>query len=530
MPLEGRENSMAKLTFQAFLDTYRSKPVVQQVIEVTDVHVRMKNSRGNSFTFPWPEMHWVFDAMHDMQSRVSKVWPSTWIEGTRQATDNHMFRNVDDILFERADRESGGTVLASWGSQKLVYDLIHLITCWLNEQTPVDEIITRQTGTKFADILRAQERWDQSMRFTNATAVTAAPQRDRPRTKVSGDAETLALVRAILAYRNVVLEGVAGTGKSFAIATLKAHFDKVTTVVFHGSSDYEGFVEGLRPVAGAFETYPGVMLEACREAAKNPSNRYLLVLDEINRANAAKVLGDLLLALEPSKRVGAPNADAVLSWEGGDLPPSFIEQEFKVQLQALRTNPATGSQYRGLLVVPDNLYVLATMNTTDRSVGQLDLALRRRFVTRRMEPLPAHELESRMAHSPDLLSSIRVWEALNQAVERLVGPDAMLGHSYFFEFDEARRRAEVEGTEVLGPERLWLDMLLPQLGESLVGFGAVARLEDLRAALASTFGSLNPLRWLVARGAGLDATCAVRVDDQVLTWVSGQTGSPAATS
>jgi len=288
------------------------------------------------------------------------------------------------------------------------------------------------------------------------------------------------IVSTLRAYRNVVIEGVAGTGKSHLIQSLKKEFggERVWVMVFHPATSYEDFVEGLRPQGNDFVPRDGLFLDLCRRAARSP-DMWVLVIDEINRANTAKVLGDLLYAIESSKRVVADKADAILSAEESepdgeaDIPSTVLQLE--------RRGKNTGRTFRQRFVVPDNLLILGTMNTTDRSVGTLDLALRRRFVVLRMQPMDPSSLknELRKRHegnraAVELDMDIDEWFRLNQKLGTSIGPDALLGHSYFFDFAAARARSvAAEGLNA------WRDLLLPQLGEIFVAFNAVDRIDEL---------------------------------------------------
>lgn len=295
------------------------------------------------------------------------------------------------------------------------------------------------------------------------------------------------VVDLLRAYRNVIVEGVAGTGKSHVIGDLIRHFgqDRVQVMVFHPSSSYEDFVEGIRPVAQGFDVRDGEFLAFCRKAAALPDEDFVFVIDEINRANTSKVLGDLLLSIEASKRVSPEAAHEILAATFHDPE---VESEW-VSLQVERTVGDAGS-YRQRFCVPSNVLIFGTMNTTDRSVGNLDLALRRRFVFARREPIGAEELVA-LVGKPSLNAAIDAWQQLNSNL-RNVSADALLGHSYFFQFKQAEESV-TDGLDI------WRDLLLPQLAEILIAFNAVERLEELLAGVDT--GECT----LIKVGAGIDA-------------------------
>ena len=287
---------------------------------------------------------------------------------------------------------------------------------------------------------------------------------------------------SLLPSTNIILEGVPGTGKSHEITRVsKSGFAQpITTIVMHPAIGYEDMIEGVRPTAGGFESganlnpkpgakwfyecfgedasrtpsgtespfgvRAGQFLLACARACKDPERKFLVVLDEINRCNVPRAFGELLLSIEASKRWHWN--EGTKKWEG-DSP--------------CVTHPYSGLQF----FVPDNLYILGTMNTSDRSVAPLDQALRRRFAFHRLEPMSPADLKQALdgfGASALVGSAIDCWHALNKTLEAELGADMMLGHSYFF---DAKRLREQGSEEAEALRSTWRYSLLPQLFEIL---------------------------------------------------------------
>jgi len=145
------------------------------------------------------------------------------------------------------------------------------------------------------------------------------------------------------AKKNVILQGPPGVGKSFAAQKLAYALmgavdrDRLAFVQFHQSYSYEDFVEGFRPNGDGFVLRTGKFVKFCRKAAEDPTRRYVFIIDEINRGNLSKILGELMLLIEPDKRDP--------KWQ---MQLAYGDEEF---------------------YVPENLYLLGLMNTADRSLA-----------------------------------------------------------------------------------------------------------------------------------------------------------------
>jgi len=186
-------------------------------------------------------------------------------------------------------------------------------------------------------------------------------------------------------------------------------------VTFHQSYGYEEFVEGLRPVLDEeaesasvrYEIRPGAFKELCRKARLSPDQRFAMVIDEINRGNISKIFGELITLIEPDKR------------EGSDTPISV-------------TLPYSGESFS----VPQNVDIIGTMNTADRSLALLDTALRRRFDFIPVLPDSRDESGSplfglKVTWGEQIINVPKMLSAINQRIEALYDRDHCIGHAYF---------------------------------------------------------------------------------------------------
>ncbi len=217
--------------------------------------------------------------------------------------------------------------------------------------------------------------------------------------------------------KNLILQGPPGTGKTwlakrlaFALMGQKDE-SKVRAVQFHPNLSYEDFVRGWRPTGeGKLSLADGVFMEAIKAASKDPASTFVVVIEEINRGSPAQIFGELLTLLEAGKRT--PNEALELCYPDADG----------------RRRPVH---------IPENLYVIGTMNIADRSLALVDLALRRRFAFVGLEPrLGAAWREwvvKECAVDPDLVADIehRIAELNDQiAADARLGKQFRIGHSY----------------------------------------------------------------------------------------------------
>lgn len=257
--------------------------------------------------------------------------------------------------------------------------------------------------------------------------------------------------------RQVILYGPPGTGKTYlaqAVAEALGGKGHVTLVQFHPSYSYEDFFEGYRPAtskdgAVSLQLVPGPLRKVVDLARGNSTEPYFLIVDEINRANLAKVFGELYFLLEYRDRT------IDLLYSSGDSGPAFS--------------------------LPDNVFIVGTMNTADRSIALVDAAMRRRFAF-----LSLHPEDERL----DLV--LRAWlkdrslpedraDLLVELNKRIGDKDFKVGPSYLM--------SSTVATDA-GLDRIWRTSILPLLEEHHVGDGVDVKakygLPALRRALSSS--------------------------------------------
>lgn len=216
------------------------------------------------------------------------------------------------------------------------------------------------------------------------------------------------LTQLLEAKYNVILQGAPGVGKTFAAKRLaysimgQKDTSRVAMVQFHQSYSYEDFIQGYRPSKEGFELENGAFYKFCKEAEEDNERAYFFIIDEINRGNLSKILGELMMLIEKDKR-------------GEKIKLLYSNEWF---------------------TVPGNVRIIGMMNTADRSLALMDYALRRRFAFFNFAPaFSSNGFKTYLAekNSPKLEKLITAVESLNNAIsaDETLGDGFRIGHSYF---------------------------------------------------------------------------------------------------
>lgn len=224
------------------------------------------------------------------------------------------------------------------------------------------------------------------------------------------------LLRLLTRKKNLILQGAPGVGKTYMAKRLAylllgaKHEQQIEMLQFHQSYSYEDFILGYRPTQEGYELKEGPFVSFCERASQSPHQKFVFIIDEINRANLSKVFGEVMMLIESDKR-------------GEKLTLVYGDRVFSI---------------------PENVYIIGLMNTADRSLAMMDYALRRRFVFYHVKPAFAVDafkgnLEQQGVEETLIDHVVTKLTQLNQTIEQdpRLGSGFCIGHSYFCDFDHS---------------------------------------------------------------------------------------------
>lgn len=286
----------------------------------------------------------------------------------------------------------------------------------------------------------------QEKKLTGAEVIKYKFNEDKDKPFIS-DTDFNQAVSLLKRKKNLILQGPPGVGKTFIARKIAYELmgyvndAQIDMIQFHQSYSYEDFIQGLRPSKRGFELRNGIFYTFCKLAIAHPDRKFFFIIDEINRGNLSKIFGELMMLIEVDKR----------------------GQKYAIKLTYAEDEEDT-------FYVPDNLYLIGTMNTADRSLAIVDYALRRRFAFVNLQPIYDKNFRAFLSSkgiSDNLIDHICTSvDKVNIKIinDSNLGNGFQIGHSYFCSFtdnqDESNWYNDVLTYEIKPLlEEIWFDNL-----------------------------------------------------------------------
>ena len=346
---------------------------------------------------------------------------------SKQIKDTTRYVKIDtisivcEICQELFKNKNVFTITEAGKITKISDELTELINTGSDEAVIKELKNTRSYINKYRDFLNYCSDLTEEI-LNSTTPYDFADDPDKP---FISEKSFYEIVDLLYRKKNIILQGAPGVGKTFLARKIAYQLigmkkdGNIEIIQFHQSYSYEDFIQGIRPsTTGEFKVRNGIFYNFCLKAKEHSEETFVFIIDEINRGNLSKIFGELMMLIEFDKR--SPRYALKLTYSEEDSPRFYV---------------------------PENIYIIGCMNTSDRSIAFVDYALRRRFAFCDIEPEFGKTFKSYLstALSKDFVDTIckkvnRVNDIIRNSSS--LGKGLEIGHSYFCQLSFVEEESE----------------------------------------------------------------------------------------